>query len=341
MASTAEVTEQRNAIREEMGRDTLLTLYRRMLLIRRFEERAVAAYRQRKVAGFLHTYIGTEPVATGFMAHLDERDYTTTTYRCHAQALLLGLPLRELMAELFGKVTGNVRGKGGSMHFFSKERKFLGGHGIVGGQTPIGTGAAFACKYRHSGGVSLTFMGDGATAQGSLHECCNLASLWDLPALYVIENNEWGMGTPCARAISVERIAEQKAPGYDIAGYTVDGTDLYACWKLGQEVVAGMRRDHRPVLIEAKGVRFMGHSVSDAQAYRTREAINSMRETRDGLAKIARDLVACGWSDEEELDHIDQELRAQVGDAVDYAEASPEPPESDLMRHVLAGRSET
>ncbi|MFW5846226.1 MAG: pyruvate dehydrogenase (acetyl-transferring) E1 component subunit alpha [Planctomycetota bacterium] len=326
----------RAPIRDEMGRQLLLELYRRMLLIRRFEEKAVGAYRQKKIAGFFHPYIGTEPVATGFMCHLGDEDYTTTSYRCHAQGLLLGLPPRSLMAELFGKVTGNVRGKGGSMHFFSKERKFLGGHGIVGGQLPVGAGAAFACKYRKTGGISLTFMGDGATVQGTLHESLNLCSLWDLPALYVIENNEWGMGTAVHRAVSVDRIAEAKAPGYDIVGHTVDGTDLYATWQLGRDIISGMRDDNRPVLVEAKGVRFMGHSVSDAQAYRTREAIKQMRESRDGLVRVAGDLVEADWASAEELEEIDAEIKATVADAIAYADASPEPPMSELQRHVFA-----
>jgi pyruvate dehydrogenase E1 component alpha subunit len=331
------VTEDTRAeIREEIGQAQLLELYRRMLLIRRFEEKAVAAYRQQKIAGFMHTYIGTEPVATGLMAHLSEADFTTTSYRCHAQALLLGLAPRELMAELFGKVTGNVRGKGGSMHFFSKQRNFLGGHGIVGGQIPVGTGAAFACKYKKTGGLSLTFMGDGASAQGTLHESLNMASLWDLPAVYVIENNEWGMGTSCERAISVDKIAEQKAPGYNISGYTVDGTDLYACWKLGKQVADEVRSRSRPVLIEAKGVRFMGHSVSDGQAYRTRDAIKSIREIQDGLARLAADLVNVGWTSEDDLVAMDEEIKALVIDAIDYADASPEPSMNELLRHVLA-----
>lgn len=325
------------SIREEIGRERLVELYRRMLLIRRFEEKCILGARQKKIAGFLHLYIGQESTATGFYDHLDSSiDATVTSYRDHAQALLLEIPPRELMAELFGKVTGNVRGKGGSMHYFSKEKNFLGGHGIVGGQIPVGTGGAFANKYRKNGGVSVTFMGDGASAQGTFHESLNLASLWDLPAIYVIENNEYGMGTACDRAVSVEMIAESKAPGYNMQGYTVDGTSLYACWKLAKEVVAHVRKESRPVLIEAKGVRFTGHSVSDSQPYRTKDDIAALRASRDCLKLIEADLRETKWASEDDIDDIDTGIKAVVQDAWDYAEESPEPPLSDLKRHVFA-----
>lgn len=324
-------------IRDEIGKDRLLELYRRMMLIRRFEERCIAAARSKKIAGFLHLYIGQEAIATGFYDHLDPAiDYSVTSYRDHAQPLLLGVDPNELMAELFGKVTGNVRGKGGSMHFFSAEKKFLGGHGIVGGQIGVGTGGAFACRYRGTGGVSVTFMGDGATAQGTFHEGLNLASLWDLPAIYVIENNEYGMGTAAHRAVSVEMIAETKAPGYNMQGYTVDGTSLYACWKLFKEVSSHVRKVSRPVLIEAKSVRFVGHSVSDSQPYRTKEDIQLLRESRDCIKLVQADLLEGDWATADQLDQIDAAVKARVQEAVDYAEASPEPPLSDLMRHVLA-----
>lgn len=324
-------------IREEIGRERLLDLYRRMLLIRRFEERCIQGARQKRIAGFLHLYIGQEAIATGFYDHLDlATDYSVTSYRDHAQALLIGIPARELMAELFGKVTGNVRGKGGSMHFFSAEKKFLGGHGIVGGQLPVGTGGAFACKYRKTSGVSVTFLGDGAVGQGTFHESLNLASLWDLPAIYVIENNEYGMGTAADRAIAVENMAEAKAPGYGMPGHTVDGTDLYATWKLAQEVVGYTREHSRPALVEAKSVRFVGHSVSDSQPYRTRDDIQRLRESRDCIKKLQADLIECDWASADDLDAIDAEVKSEIQDAWQYAEDSPVPPLSDLTRHVFA-----
>lgn len=328
----------RKAVLDEIGGEALLKHYRDMLQIRRFEERCVAGARQKKIAGFLHLYIGQEAVATGLMAHTspEQGDSAVTSYRDHGQALLLGLSSRELMAELFGKVTGNVRGKGGSMHFFSDDRSFLGGHGIVGGQTPIGTGAAFAAAYLGTGGVSLTFMGDGASAQGTLHESLNLASLLDLPAIYIIENNEYGMGTACSRAVAVEQIAEKKAPGYDIPGVTVDGTDFLAMWSAGKAIVGYAREHSRPVLVEAKTVRFTGHSISDAQPYRTREDIDVLRESKDCLSKLALDLQEAGLAGPDDFDAIDAEIRDEMADAWTYADESPEPPLSELKRHVFA-----
>ena len=333
--------EEAIEIRDEIGKDKLIDLYRRMLRIRRFEERTVAGARQKKIAGFLHSYIGTEPVATGIYDHLDVLDengfdYTVTSYRCHAQALLSGEPASELMAELYGKVTGNVRGKGGSMHFFSAKHRMLGGHGIVGGQTPVGTGGAFACKYRKNSGVRVTFMGDGASAQGTLHECLNIASLWDLPGIYIVENNQWGMGTAACRAVSVDLIAESKAPGYNVKGYTIDGTDLLASWKNFQHIVKETRDTSRPVLVEAKCERFMGHSGSDSQPYRTRDDIQALRDSRDGLSKCAAVLIDAGWASQDDLSDIDGEIRQEMNDACAFADDSPEPPMSDLMTHVLA-----
>jgi len=331
-----ELSIDREAVREEIGREQLIELYRRMLLLRRFEERCRLGAQQKKIAGFLHLYIGQEAIATGFMDHMQELDYAVTSYRDHAQALLLGIPPRELYAELYGKVTGNVRGKGGSMHFFSKEKRFLGGHGIVGGQIPVGTGAGFALKYRQEAGVSLTFLGDGAVAQGSFHESCNLASLWDLPVVYIIENNEYGMGTAATRAISVENMAEAKAPGYDMQGFTVDGVDLLACWKMGKEALGFSREHSRPVMIEAKSVRFVGHSVSDAQPYRSREDIDKLRESKDCLDRLEADLSDAGWGDEELFKELDETIKKDLQEAMQYADDSPEPPMSELMRHVFA-----
>lgn len=281
------------AVRQEMGRERAVGLLRRMLLLRRFEERAGQAYEAKKIAGFLHLYIGQEAVATGWLDHLTPgRDFVVTSYRCHAQALLLGLPPRELMAELFGKITGNVRGKGGSMHFFSKEKGLLGGHGIVGGQIPVGTGGAFTAKYLGTGGVSLSFFGDGATPQGTFHESLNMATLWGLPAIYIIENNQYGMGTACHRSNAVQDLARLKAPGYGMRSFTFDGLDLYASWKTAQEAIA-YAREGRPVLVEAKTYRYRGHSVSDAGLYRSKEEVDRYKAL-DPIERVRADLIACG-----------------------------------------------
>lgn len=323
------------AVREEIGRDGCLDLLRQMLLVRRFEERCASAYQQKKIAGFLHLYIGQEAVATGILANLGPDDYVTTSYRCHAQALLLGLDPKELMAELYGKVTGNVRGKGGSMHFFSKERNFLGGHGIVGGQTPVGTGAAFAAKYRKTGGVSVVFLGDGAVAQGTFHESLNLASLWSLPAIYVIENNQYGMGTAAKRAVAVSNMAEAKAPGYAMTGFTVDGLDLFACYATAREAVDYVRRTSRPLVIEAKTYRYFGHSISDPGKYRSKDEVAKYRAL-DPIERLAGDLEDLGWLDPATRDELDANVRERIQEAVAFAEESPEPPLEELFQHVLA-----
>jgi pyruvate dehydrogenase E1 component alpha subunit len=238
------------------------------------------------------------------------------------------------MAELFGKVTGNVRGKGGSMHFFSKEKAYLGGHGIVGGQIPVGTGAAFSAKYRKTDGVSVTFMGDGAVAQGTFHESLNMASLWNLPAIYVIENNQYGMGTACSRAVSVADMAAAKAPGYNMAAFTFDGLDLYASWKCFQQAVA-LARTGKPVLIEAKTYRYRGHSVSDAALYRTKEEVDRYKAL-DPIERIKADLIAEGWATAEAIETIDESVMETIRAAVKFADESPEPPLSDLTTFVYA-----
>jgi pyruvate dehydrogenase E1 component alpha subunit len=322
-------------VRAEIGKERLLKMYRQMLLVREFEEQAELAYKAKKIAGFLHLYIGQEAVATGFYDHLDpKKDASVTSYRCHAQALLLGLDPKELMAELYGKATGNVRGKGGSMHFFSREKNYLGGHGIVGGQIPVGTGAAFSAKYKGTGGVSVTFMGDGATPQGTFHESLNMASLWSLPAIYVIENNMYGMGTACSRAVAVENIAEAKAPGYNLRPFTFDGLDLLASWKVAQQAVA-VARAGRPVLIEAKTYRYRGHSVSDAGLYRTKEEMERYRAL-DPIERVKKHLIDARWLDEAGAESLSESVREQVAECKRFADESPEPPASDLTTAVYA-----
>ncbi len=335
MISAAQSTIDAKAVRQEIGKERLLKMYRQMLLIRRFEERASQAYEAKKIAGFLHAYIGQEAVQTGFYDHLDpKRDATVTSYRCHGLGILCGLDPKELMAELFGKVTGNVRGKGGSMHFFSKEKNMLGGHGIVGGQIPVGTGAAFTAKYKKTGGVSVTYLGDGASPQGTFHESLNMASLWNLPAIYVIENNMYGMGTACTRASSVQDIAAAKAPGYNMASFTFDGLDLYASWKTAQQAIA-LARTGKPVLIEAKTYRYRGHSVSDAATYRTKEEVDRYKAL-DPIERIKVDLLAEGWLTAAGVEQVEEQVMTQIMEAVKFSDESSEPPLSELTRHVYA-----
>lgn len=324
------------AVRQEIGKDRLRALWRQMLVIRRFEERAELAYKARSIAGFLHLYIGQEAVATGFFAHLNPGiDASVTSYRCHAQALLSGVGVDELMAELYGKATGNVKGKGGSMHFFSKEKKMLGGHGIVGGQIPVGTGAAFSAKYLKTGGVSVSFFGDGATPQGTFHESLNMANLWGLPAIYIIENNQYGMGTAACRSNAVQDLAATKAVGYGMKSFTFDGLDLYASWKCAQEAVAYARRELKPVLIEAKTYRYRGHSVSDAGLYRSKDEVDRYKEL-DPIGRIQASLQEAGWMSDAEAEAIEEQVREEIAACVKFAEQSPEPALSELSRHVYA-----
>jgi pyruvate dehydrogenase E1 component alpha subunit len=333
-ASPVAVIDQR-AVRDEIGKTRLLKMYRQMLLIRRFEEQAEQQAKSRKIAGFLHLYIGQEAVATGFLDHLQPgRDSCVTSYRCHAQALLLGIDPKELMAELYGKVTGNVKGKGGSMHFFSKEKGYLGGHGIVGGQIPVGTGAAFSAKYQNTGGVCVVFLGDGAVAQGTFHESLNMASLWSLPVIYVIENNKYGMGTACSRAVAVENMAQTKALGYGMQSFTFDGLDVLASWKTAQQALSLARANH-PVLIEAKTYRFRGHSASDPALYRTKEELNAYLAL-DPIERLKRILLEAGWQSEAAAEELYEQVAGQVQEALQFADESPEPPLSDLSSHVYA-----
>jgi pyruvate dehydrogenase E1 component alpha subunit len=323
-------------VREEIGKERLLKMYRQMLLIRQFEEQAEQAALAKKIAGFLHLYIGQEATATGFLDQLTiGTDYSLTSYRCHAQALLLGVGPNELMAELYGKATGNVRGKGGSMHFFSKEKGLLGGHGIVGGQIPVGTGAAFSAKYRKTGGVCVVFLGDGAVPQGTFHESLNMASLWSLPVVYVIENNRYGMGTACSRAVAVEQLAAAKAPGYGMPSLTFDGLDLLASWKTAQQALA-IARSNRPVLVEAKTYRYRGHSASDnVQAYRSKEELAHYRSL-DPLISTRKVLGEAGWLSDAAADELREGVVAEIKAALDFAEESPEPALSELVSQVYA-----
>lgn len=324
----------RRAVIEELGADVLLENLRRMLLIRNFETRAEAAYLQGKVGGFFHSYSGQEAIQTAVLQAVGPKNWYATSYRCHALALLLGATPDELMAELYGRATGNARGRGGSMHLYAD--RLLGGYGIVGGQIPISTGAAFTIKYRgNKDEISVCFFGDGAVAQGAFHEALNLAALWDLPCLYVIENNRWGMGTPIEKAISVERLAEAKAPGYGMKGYTFDGMDFFNCYAGFAHVHREMLENQRPVLVEVLTSRFKGHSVSDPGLYRTKEALKS-EMLKDPILILQNALLEAHIGDEETFKRMDKEQREIAVAAMKYAEESPWPDPILLGEDVFA-----
>ena len=317
----------------------LIDLYRQMILIRRFEEKAAEVYVAGKIGGFCHLYIGQEAVAVGTISAIRKDDYALGSYREHGQALAKGMSARSIMAELYGKVTGCSKGKGGSMHMFDKEVNFLGGHAIVGGQIPLATGTAFASKYQGTDQVTLCFFGEAAVNQGAFHESLNMAQLWKLPCIYICENNQYGMGTSVDRAMSLRDIA-QKSCAYEIASEFVDGMDVLAIREATMRAVERGRKNYLPTLLEIRTYRFMGHSMSDPGNYRTRAEIEKYQE-RDPIKLFAASLIEEQITDAQTLENLDKEVREEVEDAVRFAEESPFPPAEDLYTDVYANPIET
>jgi pyruvate dehydrogenase E1 component alpha subunit len=311
------------------------SLLRSMLLQRRFEERCAEAYALGKIGGFCHLYIGQEATGTGVISMLREDDYIITTYRDHGQALARGIPARAIMAELFGRVDGVARGKGGSMHLFDRNTNFLGGHGIVGGHVPLATGVGFAIKYRGGDQVIVCFMGESVVNTGAFHEALNMASLWKLPCIFIIENNRYGMGTALERASSIHDIYK-RGEAYDMSREMVDGQDVHAVREVVGRAIDRARREGCPTLIEARTYRFMGHSMSDAVSgtYRTKQELEEHMK-RDPIVLLRVQMEETGQITPEEVAKMDEELKAEVQDAWDFADASPEPPLESLYEHVL------
>ena len=330
----AEAKERQKDRLSGLDKETLVGLYRQMLLIRRFEEKAAEAYSSGKIGGFCHLYIGQEAVAVGAISAIRQDDYALTSYREHGQAIAKGMSCDSIMAELFGKVTGCSKGKGGSMHMFDKRVNFLGGHAIVGGQIPLATGTAFASKYKGTDQVTLCFFGEAAVNQGAFHESLNMAQLWKLPCIYICENNQYGMGTSLARAMSLRDIA-QKACAYEIASEFVDGMDVLAVREAVQRAVERGRKSYHPTLLEIRTYRFMGHSMSDPGNYRTRAEIEKYQE-RDPIKLFSATLLEEKIVDDKLLEQIDKECREEVENSVRFAEESPEPPPEDLYTDVYA-----
>jgi len=314
--------------------ETLIELYRQMVLIRRFEEKAAEVYSAGKIGGFCHLYIGQEAVAVGSLSALRKDDYVMTSYRDHGHALAKGMAPESLMAELYGKATGCSKGKGGSMHMFGKDVNFLGGHGIVGGQIPLATGTAFASKYQGTDQVTLCFFGEAAVNQGSFHESLNMAQLWKLPAIYICENNRYGMGTSLERAMSLQNVA-QKGEAYGMASEFVDGMDVLAVREATARAVERGRKDHLPTLLEIRTYRFMGHSMSDPGNYRTRAEIEKYQE-RDPLKLFLATLKEEKIVDDKKLKEIDDEVHKQVENAVRFAEESPFPDPAEVYTDIYA-----
>lgn len=309
-------------------------LYRQIVRIRRFEERSLRAYQQGRIGGFLHLYIGQEAVAVGACSVMEKTDHLITAYRDHGHAIAVGMSLNDLMAELYGKATGCSKGKGGSMHFFDPSRNFWGGHGIVGGQVPIGAGIAFALKHKGVKGACLTFMGDGALNQGSVHEAFNLAALWELPVVFVIENNRYSMGTSQERSTAGPGLA-QRADAYGMAWEVCNGHDLYEVREKTDKYLRMARQESKPVLLEIDTYRYRGHSVADPDStYRTKDEIEEYRRTRDPITLFYNTLVAEGALTEEQAKEIDDTARAEAEAAANFAEISPFPAVEDIVRDV-------
>lgn len=314
--------------------DELMRFYKDMLLIRRFEEKAGQLYGLGLIGGFCHLYIGQEAVAVGLQSALDgERDSVITGYRDHGHMLAYGIDPKVIMAELTGRAAGISRGKGGSMHMFSTEKKFYGGHGIVGAQVSLGTGLGFSHKYKGDGGVCMAYFGDGAANQGQVYESFNMAELWKLPIVYVIENNQYAMGTSVNRS-SAEDQLYRRGESFRIPGIQVDGMDVLAARGAAEAALEWVRAGKGPIILEMKTYRYRGHSMSDPAKYRSREEVQAVRDKSDPIEHVKKLLEGAGIR-EDELKKIEQEIRRTVNEAADFAESTPEPETGELYTDVL------
>ncbi len=332
--SSAKPAARRASTKTAADNGQWLEFYREMLLIRRFEEKAGQLYGMGLIGGFCHLYIGQEAVAVGIQNALSDKDSVITGYRDHGHMLVCGMDPRNVMAELTGRATGYSKGKGGSMHMFAKDKRFYGGHGIVAGQVPLGTGIAFAHKYREDGGLCAAYMGDGATNQGQVYESFNMAALWKLPVLYVIENNRYGMGTSQARSSAGQKLCERGA-AYGIPGEQVDGMDVVAVHEKAKEVVAHIHGGEGPYILEAMTYRYRGHSMSDPAKYRKKEEVQEFREHHDPIETLRKRLVEGKLAAEDDLKAMDKEVRDIVNEAARFAQDSPEPDPSELWTDIL------
>jgi pyruvate dehydrogenase E1 component alpha subunit len=334
MAKAEAATHLSSHLQGKPSKDELIRYYRDMLLIRRFEEKAGQLYGMGLIGGFCHLYIGQEAVVVGMQAAVGEGDQVITAYRDHGHMLACGMDPAGVMAELTGRSGGYSKGKGGSMHMFSREKNFFGGHGIVGAQVPLGTGLAFANKYRGNDRVCLTYFGDGAANQGQVYESFNMAELWKLPVIYIIENNQYAMGTSVKRS-SAETQLHKRGASFNIPGRPVDGMDVLAVKAAGDEAVNWCRDGKGPVILEMKTYRYRGHSMSDPAKYRTREEVDQVRETSDPIEHVRKLMLDARHASEAELKDIDKEIRGVVNHAAEFAQTSPEPDPSELWTDVI------
>jgi pyruvate dehydrogenase E1 component alpha subunit len=317
----------------ELTKEEELRAYRDMLLIRRFEEKAGQLYGMGLIGGFCHLYIGQEAVVVGMQMCLKPGDQVITGYRDHGHMLACGMEANGVMAELTGRRGGYSKGKGGSMHMFSVEKGFYGGHGIVGAQVSLGTGIAFANKYRGNGNVCLTYFGDGAANQGQVYESFNMAELWKLPVVYIVENNKYAMGTSVERS-SAQRDFSKRGVSFNIPGEQVDGMDVRAVKAAGEKAVTWCRDGNGPYILEMQTYRYRGHSMSDPAKYRTKDEVQKMRDERDPIEQVKSRLLARGWASEDDLKKVDADVRAIVTESAEFAQTSPEPDPSELWTDV-------
>ncbi|USG59586.1 pyruvate dehydrogenase (acetyl-transferring) E1 component subunit alpha [Sneathiella marina] len=315
--------------------DSILKFYRDMLLIRRFEEKAGQLYGMGLIGGFCHLYIGQEAVVVGMKSAITENDAVITSYRDHGHMLASGMDAKGVMAELTGREGGYSKGKGGSMHMFSKDANFYGGHGIVGACVPLGTGLAFSQKYQGTNDVTLCYMGDGTANQGQVYESFNMAELWGLPVVYVIENNEYAMGTSVKRS-SAQTQLYRRGESFNVPGEQVDGMDVLAVAEAGRKAVEWVRSGKGPFILEMKTYRYRGHSMSDPAKYRSKEEVNKKRAEHDPIEQIRQKIISDKINTEDELKEIDREVKAIVASAVEFAQNSPEPQPEELYTDVVA-----
>jgi pyruvate dehydrogenase E1 component alpha subunit len=323
-------------VNKKLTAEDKIELLRQMIRIRRFEERSLKAYQSGHIGGFLHLYIGQEAVAVGSISVTGENDHVITAYRDHGHALAVGMNMNECMAELYGKETGCSKGKGGSMHFFAPDKRYWGGHGIVGGQTPLGLGIAFYLKYKGLKGACLCYMGDGAVNQGVFHESLNLASLWDIPVIYIIENNFYSMGTTQARSSAYDEYLAKRAEGYNMEWDVCEGHDIYEVRAKVQEALERAHEKSRPTLLEIQTYRYRGHSVADANAekYRDKAEIDEYKKTKDPINIFKDKLIAESVLTEEEYEKIDQEAKDESNASAKFAEDSPFPSVESIREGV-------
>jgi len=326
---------KKSSNKSNTSKDDLLSYYREMLLIRRFEEKAGQLYGMGLIGGFCHLYIGQEAIIVGIEACTKKGDKRVTSYRDHGHMLACGMDPKGVMAELTGRIGGYSKGKGGSMHMFSKEADFYGGHGIVGAQVPIGAGLAFADKYKGNDNVSFAYFGDGAANQGQVYETFNMASLWRLPVVFVIENNQYAMGTSIARGSSTPELYT-RGQAFGISGEAVDGMDVLAVKAAGEKAVAHCRAGNGPYILEMVTYRYRGHSMSDPAKYRSREEVQKMREERDAIDHVRELLLQGKHATEDDLKAIDKDIKATVNDAAEFSKESPEPELSELWTDIYA-----